>query len=143
MNQPTQRNTMQKNIVLETVRSMKNHPTADMVYENLHDSFPTISKATVYRILGQLSSKGDIRKIPVPDGADRYDFCLTPHYHVRCTVCGKLDDIFMDSIIQLEEPDKYIKSPTEFTITGGKVIFEGICPLCREHSLAEKEALYE
>lgn len=131
MSGAAQRNTMQKSIVLETVRSMHDHPTADMVYDDLHNNYPTISKATVYRILGQLSANGEIRKISVTSGADHYDFNLSHHYHIICMKCGAVADVVMDSIPQVEEPAEYISDSCGYTVCGGTVLFSGICPHCR------------
>lgn len=132
MSGSVQRNTMQKSIVLETVRSMHDHPTADMVYDSLHGGYPTISKATVYRILGQLSANGEIRKVSVTSGADHYDFNLSPHYHIICTKCGDVADVAMDSIPQVEDPSEYISDSCGYTVSGGTVLFSGICPRCKK-----------
>ena len=57
------------------------HPTADMVYLHVKETFPNISLGTVYRNLNLLADMGEIIKIPTPDGADRFDGCTKPHYH--------------------------------------------------------------
>lgn len=43
------RNTIQRQIVLQAVNQMHNHPTADAIYAVIAAQHPTISKATVYR----------------------------------------------------------------------------------------------
>ena len=48
------RNTIQRQIVLQAVNQMHNHPTADAIYAVIAAQHPTISKATVYRNLNQL-----------------------------------------------------------------------------------------
>ena len=45
------RNTVQRQIVLQAVRSLHDHPTADSVYAVIAAEHPSISKATVYRNL--------------------------------------------------------------------------------------------
>ena len=45
------RNTIQKQLVLEAVAQLHNHPTAEQVYAQVVKEHPTISKATVYRNL--------------------------------------------------------------------------------------------
>ena len=45
------RNTIQKGIVFDIFHEMNNHPSAGMVYEAVHEKYPEISKATVYRLL--------------------------------------------------------------------------------------------
>ena len=39
---------------------MLNHPTAEDVFEYIHCEYPSISKATVYRILNRMSDDGEI-----------------------------------------------------------------------------------
>ena len=68
------RNTVQRQIVLQAVRSLHDHPTADSVYAVVAAEHPSISKATVYRNLNQLALQGEILRVPVPTGADRFDF---------------------------------------------------------------------
>ena len=41
------RNTIQKQLVLEAVAQLHNHPTAEQVYAQVVKAHPTISKATV------------------------------------------------------------------------------------------------
>ena len=54
------RNTVQRQIVLQAVRSLHDHPTADSVYAVVAAEHPSISKATVYRNLNQLALQGEI-----------------------------------------------------------------------------------
>ena len=69
---------------------MHTHPSAEEVYDVVVERDSRISKGTVYRNLGLLSQKGQIRKIPMPGTlADRYDFNLSPHHHAICRKCGK------------------------------------------------------
>lgn len=89
------RNTIQRQIVLQAVNQMHNHPTADAIYAVIAAQHPTISKATVYRNLNQLAAQGEILRVPVPTGADHFDFNIKPHYHVRCTKCGGVFELFM------------------------------------------------
>ena len=72
------RNTIQRALVLEAVRSLHNHPTSADVYEVVRERHPNISRATVYRNLGVLASRGDVLRVEVPNGADRYDFFNEP-----------------------------------------------------------------
>ena len=44
------RNTLQKDIILRAVNKLRDHPTADMVYEEVVREYPRISKATVTSI---------------------------------------------------------------------------------------------
>jgi Fe2+ or Zn2+ uptake regulation protein len=118
---------MQKDIVAETLKSMHNHPTADAVYETVHLTFPSISKATVYRILNQMAQDGTALKVSVPDAADRFDDTCAPHYHVRCLTCGRVEDL---TIPLYELPDIARKDACGFRVTGCSLLFTGVCPKC-------------
>ena len=50
----------QRECILKDLQSRRDHPTADMVYESVRDSFPNISLGTVYRNLSLLAENGTI-----------------------------------------------------------------------------------
>lgn len=124
-----QRKTIQCALVLETVKKLNSHVTADEVYNEVTKVHPNIGRGTVYRNLQRLCEKGDIRKVEVPEGADCYDSVLTPHYHIRCSVCGEMFDVEMPYIEDLESK---VKDFHGFTEVSHDIIFKGICPSCRE-----------
>lgn len=126
------RNTIQNELVLNAVRTLKRHVSADDVYEYLSKEHPTISRGTVYRNLNILSEEGKIKKVKTSDGADIFDFSLHNHYHVKCVSCGNVSDVDMDVLTDLESK---IKDKQGFEFYGYDIFFEGICPKC----LMEKE----
>ncbi len=125
----TSRNTLQRNIVKAVLCAMHCHTTADELAKSVQSKYPTVSKATVYRNLKVLVSNGEVLHIPVPDGADYYESMNYPHYHIKCTCCGKIADIalpYMDNF--LENAKKLEK---DFCVTGYSLSFSGICPDCK------------
>lgn len=124
------RNTIQCSLVLETVNKLKGHATADEIYDMIVKEYPNISRATVYRNLNKLSQTSQIRKIEVPGGADCFERWCHNHYHVRCEKCGRLFDVDMEYIEDLE---KQIRNAHGFEFTGHDIIFTGICPQCKEN----------
>ena len=128
------RNTIQKELILNAVRTLKTHVTADEVYEYLLKEYPNISRGTVYRNLNLLSEEGKIKKVNTSDGADIYDFSLHEHYHVRCDSCGKVFDVDMDVLPNLISA---IKEKHGFEFYEYDIFFKGICPKC----LKEKDKL--
>lgn len=115
--------------MLQTVLDMHEHPTADDVYVAVAEDHPSISKATVYRNLNQLVSQGEIRRVPVPNGADRFDFNTKEHFHVRCSCCGGVFDVYMPHIENLIDQ---IEDSSDVAIKRYDILFEGICPTCRD-----------
>ena len=59
------RNTIQKDLVRNTVYEMRRHVTANEVYEFIKEAYPSIGKGTVYRNLDILVEEGALRKVEV------------------------------------------------------------------------------
>ena len=118
----SRRNTIQKDLVRNTVYEMRRHVTANEVY-------PTIGKGTVYRNLDILVEEGNLRKVEVPDGPNRFDLTLKNHYHVRCVNCGEISDVDMDEILGLLEK---IHDTHGTDFLGYDILFKGICPKCQK-----------
>lgn len=120
------RNTRQRALVLEAVRSLHNHPTSADVYDAVREKHPSISRATVYRNLNVLTEQGEVLHIPVAGGADRYDFRCDCHYHAICRECGVVYDVEMPS----EDLLSSVRDTHGFHIEGFDIIFTGFCPDC-------------
>lgn len=122
------RNTHQKENVLQVLRSMRGvHPTAEMVYQEVCKVIPSISKATVYRILSQSAQGERIAQLHVPDSPDRYDDLMTPHYHLLCTSCKRVVDLATPQIQQIPLPQE---DASGCKITGVELTFLGVCSHC-------------
>ncbi len=124
------RNTLQKRIVSDIFFQMTNHPSAGMVYEEVHKKYPSISKATVYRILSEFAEEGTISRLKLAGASDRYDFNLREHSHVVCRMCGAVADVEVSEDIScLAEKS----TPREgFALEGCSLEFVGVCKKCRE-----------
>lgn len=125
------RMTKQRRVILDELRKVKTHPTADEVYELVRRRLPRISMGTVYRNLDLLSESGVIRKLDIGPQR-RFDGDTTEHYHVRCAGCGRVGDIHTGPIAGLDE---FIKNGLEFDIIGYRLEFMGICRSCRESGI--------
>ena len=122
--------THQRQVILEEVRRVNTHPTADEVYDMVRKRLPRISLGTVYRNLETLSTLGLIQKIGPPSNLMRFDGKTDNHYHIRCVSCGRVEDAPM--IDSLDSVEKAIRSQSEYSILGHKLEFIGICPRCEE-----------
>lgn len=123
------RSTIQKDLVRNAVSEMKKHVAANEVYDFIKERYPTIGKGTVYRNLDILAEEGELRKIEVPDGPNRFDFILKKHYHVRCVKCGEISDVDMDVISDLLER---IHNTHGIEFLDYDILFKGICLKCKE-----------
>lgn len=124
------RNTIQCTLVLEAVKKLMCHASADEICDEIRKEHPNISRGTVYRNLQRLCEAGEIRKREIPGGADRFDHLCHDHYHVRCVNCGHVFDADMEYIADLE---KSVGDTHGFLFTGHDIIFKGICPQCSDH----------
>ena len=117
----------QRESIKEFLMTRRDHPTADVVYENMKKIYPNISLGTVYRNLSLLSEIGEIQKLSNFSGADHFDGCVTPHCHFMCQKCGQVLDLDTDDMSDLatKESEKFSGK-----ITGYDLRFFGICEKC-------------
>ncbi len=128
-NKSRTRKTKQKKTVITAFSAMRNHPTAEMVCDEVFKADPSIGRATVYRILNALVKDGMAIKVPVYDGADRFDITVAPHSHAKCRSCGAVTDVVAEQKLPA------VTESYGFLIDGGAVLYYGYCPECAEKTL--------
>jgi len=118
--------TFQQRIIYEAVSALGTHPKAEHVYEHVAKIHPTISRATVYRNLNQMSEAGKLLNIGKIDGVTRYDHNVHPHYHFECRKCGRIFDVegYIADICN------HVQPPQGFEIADHVVHFYGTCHEC-------------
>jgi Fur family ferric uptake transcriptional regulator len=121
--------TRQRRVLLDELRALHCHPTADELFHRVRGRLPRISLGTVYRNLDLLCRSGEVRRLESGSGPARYDGDLRPHYHLRCTRCGRLEDV--DAAL-VRGPEYPAASPGGIAITGHEMLLLGCCPGCRE-----------
>lgn len=119
------RNTLQKGIILSTLCGMDSHPTAGELYEAIHAAYPTISRSTVYRVLGQMAADGQVLRVRLTGSDDRFDGNTCPHNHIRCRRCGAVADV---PWVEIPPPSH----TAGYTMTSYTVEYAGLCPSCQE-----------
>lgn len=86
--------TAQKMAVIAALKEAgPTHPTAETVYVLAKRHLPSIALGTVYRNLSKMAETGEVVKISVADGPDRFDANISNHMHILCVKCGKIYDI--------------------------------------------------
>ena len=124
---PTLRLTKQRQTIIEELRGVTSHPTAFEIFEMVRARLPKISLGTVYRNLEILSESGIIQKLDTPGSRKRYDGVVENHYHVRCSMCGRVDDLRTNGALVSEES---VQRLTDYVIINHTLEFIGICPDC-------------
>jgi len=121
--------TNQKLKIMEHLKNIKTHPTAELVYRVVSKDLPAISLATVYRNLNLLAEQGKILKLEI-NGEYHYDGFCDSHQHLVCTNCDKIIDIGQKEISNYAM--RKIKS-SDFELRSVRIIFYGICKNCKEN----------
>lgn len=126
---PNMRLTTQRQIILEELGKVTSHPTANEVYDMVRRRLPRIGLGTVYRNLELMADTGIILKLEVGGTQKRFDATVEPHYHIRCSACGKVNDIHM--AVQ-EQMNHLAEKASNYKILGHHIEFSGICENCSE-----------
>jgi len=122
------RNTIQRKIILETLRPMRSHPTIDELHGEVLKRYPAISKTTIYRNLRVLAQNGLVLRISLPDGLERYDGQIHNHYHFQCGDCQLIFDVEMNYLSELENA---VSQKYGFSIQSHDIVFHGLCAECQ------------
>jgi Fur family ferric uptake transcriptional regulator len=123
------RNTPQRQIILEELSSVTSHPTAAELFSLVRKRLPRISLGTVYRNLEVLHESGQVNKLELAGNETRFDATTSPHLHIRCSGCGRIDDIM--------DPGMLVNPPAEmagYQVQGCRLEYFGLCPDCRDNS---------
>ena len=119
--------TSQRQVILEELQKVTSHPTASDVFDMVRKRLPRIGLGTVYRNLDLLAERGVIKKLEVGGEQKRFDGDTSPHYHIRCVKCNRVEDIFIERLGELE---KSAASCCNYKILDHHVQFSGICREC-------------
>ena len=123
------RQTLQKAIILDALKRLGNHPTPAMVYDEIHGQYPSISQATVFRVLASECEEGNAQRVYAPGCSARYEYGTRKHYHIACRKCGEVADIDMplpEGIAQT------VRDAEGFTVEHYYLEFIGLCPKCQK-----------
>ncbi|PIE51339.1 transcriptional repressor [Candidatus Fermentibacteria bacterium] len=121
------RGSRQREAVLQTVKELANHPTADQIFIKVREKLDRVSLSTVYRNLGILVEEKKLISVTGPGGEVHYDHLLTEHCHALCDSCGRVLDVHISSDMLKAVKPVGIQG---FDIADVMVTFTGICSEC-------------
>ena len=123
------RNSTTRNSIYQYLCGTKEHPSAEMIYNDLKGDLPNLSLGTVYRNLKQLEEIGRVIRVTSVDNHERYDANCEDHVHLVCDKCGRVIDI-MDADINAAK--------AACNVSGGakihhiQIILNGTCESCSD-----------
>lgn len=113
-----------RELIYSTLCSTKTHPSAKWVYEQLKEEHPDLSLGTVYRNIALFKDKGKAIAVANILGEERLDGDISPHAHLVCKCCGKIEDIEMPTLIEKG-------NISDFSIDFVAVTYFGLCKDCK------------
>ncbi|MBU1700210.1 MAG: transcriptional repressor [Candidatus Eisenbacteria bacterium] len=131
------RRSRQREAILEALRSSRTHPTAVELYERVRRRLPKVSLGTVYRNLDLLARNGMIGRLDTGSGQARFDGETERHHHVRCVICGRVDDVHPSLV---ESMGGELKNLAGQEILGIRIEFAGLCSSCGAGVPEEKKS---
>jgi Fe2+ or Zn2+ uptake regulation protein len=76
----------------------EDHPTADQVWVRVRETFPMLSRATVYNTLNLFVEKGLLQQLVLAEGSVVFDPKVEPHHHFMDEDSGHIYDIPWDTL---------------------------------------------
>ncbi|RFB14896.1 transcriptional repressor [Bacillus sp. HNG] len=117
--------TPQRTLILQTILSLKGHPTV----EDIHCQIPHISLATIYNNVKLFVSLRILKELPYGNGLSKYELANQPnHYHILCEACGDIIDFNYPTLTQIED---VVNKLTKFKINSHQMEVYGLCQLCQ------------
>lgn len=118
----------QRDLILETLRSLPVHPTAEELHAQIKPIMPSLSLGTVYRNLNLLVELGTIRRLDTAGSTSaRYDGRHDEHCHLVCTICKSIIDMDLELFTQF---DAAVANHTGFEVAEHEIVLKGVCAAC-------------
>ena len=121
--------TFQRQVIYEAVVDSREHPTPELIYEQVRQRIPSISLGTIYKNVKTFLESGVLKEVTLHHGTLRLESNMTPHHHLVCSSCKAIFDIDESAVGPVPFPKT--KLPTGFSIKQCRVEFTGVCKSCR------------
>lgn len=131
--------TAQRQAIIDTVFSTRQHFTAEQLLEWSRQRDKSVSRATVYRTLPLLTESGLVREMDFGKDYMFYDpnYAESPHHnHIICQDCEKIVEFESDKIEQLETE---ISHRLGFSVNTHRLQITANCEEFQRHGTCKKK----
>ena len=123
--------TPQRIAVYKVLKESVEHPSTEVVFQQVKKLVPNVSLDTVNRTLLTLSRVGLAFIVGGSGDAKRFDANLKIHQHFKCIKCKKIIDFHCKSFDNIKVPPSLAK---RFKVLTKTVYLDGICDPCLHNS---------
>ncbi|EHM09873.1 Fe2+/Zn2+ uptake regulation protein [Thermanaerovibrio velox DSM 12556] len=85
--------TNQRIAILRAMEARTDHPSADAIFNEVKEEYPSISIATIYGTLKMMAKANLVKILSIDDKRMYFDPNVASHGHFLCESCGKLWDL--------------------------------------------------
>ena len=118
--------TPQRMAIYRTLLEAEDHPSPEDLYRRVRARMPSLSLATIYKVLDALTHLGVVREVSMISESKRYDANMDRHHHLICTKCKKIIDLHDDGLDAIPRPRR-LKGFVAHTMS---VQILGVCATC-------------
>ncbi len=129
--------TFQRQVIYEAVVDSREHPTPELIFEQVRQRIPSISLGTIYKNVKTFLDTGVLREVTLHHGSLRLESNMTPHHHLVCSSCKAIFDIEESAVEPVQLPKSEL--PAGFSITQCRVEFVGVCRSCQVSIVSDKK----
>jgi Fur family peroxide stress response transcriptional regulator len=99
----------------------------DELHERVREQVASANFSSVLRAVGALEKAGLLDRIELADGKARYESHQDHHEHVRCSNCGRIQEV---PGCVVKGAAATVRAATGFLVSGHQLVFTGLCKEC-------------
>ena len=122
--------TPQRVAIYRAMLETEEHPTPEALYQQVHREMPSLSLATIYKVLDALTKFGVVKEVHVSGDSKRYDANLDKHHHLVCTRCKQVRDVYNERFDMITLPTRL----SGFVAQSISVQVFGLCAACAQNA---------
>ena len=118
-------NTQQREVILSVLKEAARPLTREEILSLGRQQIPRLGSATVNRAIREMAAAFQVIGVEFPGQPRRYELpAESEHPHFICRRCDRVFDL----PVAMQLPQ--VHAPKGFVVTGGEIVYAGICPAC-------------